>query len=73
MKAAVVEFLTPRPPTEPYGRVIVFRNVAGNSWISSALPPLPDLGPRPRPDPVLGPIRANPMADCSARRAQSCL
>jgi catechol 2,3-dioxygenase-like lactoylglutathione lyase family enzyme len=36
-----VEFLT-RPRTEPYGRVAVFRDVAGNHWDL--------LGPRPEPD-----------------------
>nr|CEL15517.1 Glyoxalase family protein [Kibdelosporangium sp. MJ126-NF4]CTQ92081.1 Glyoxalase family protein [Kibdelosporangium sp. MJ126-NF4] len=31
MRAAGVEFLT-EPRTEPYGRVVVFRDVAGNRW-----------------------------------------
>jgi len=31
MKAAGVEFLG-EPRTEPYGRVVVFRDVAGNHW-----------------------------------------
>jgi catechol 2,3-dioxygenase-like lactoylglutathione lyase family enzyme len=31
MRAAGVEFLTP-PRTEPYGRVAVFADVAGNRW-----------------------------------------
>jgi catechol 2,3-dioxygenase-like lactoylglutathione lyase family enzyme len=31
MTAAGVEFLT-EPRTEPYGRVVVFRDVAGNRW-----------------------------------------
>lgn len=31
MQAAGVEFLT-RPRDEPYGRVVVFRDVAGNRW-----------------------------------------
>ena len=31
MKAAGVEFLT-EPRTEPYGRVVVFRDVASNHW-----------------------------------------
>ena len=31
MNAAGVEFLT-EPRTEPYGRVVVFRDVAGNHW-----------------------------------------
>jgi uncharacterized glyoxalase superfamily protein PhnB len=31
MRAAGVEFLT-QPRTEPYGRVAVFRDIAGNRW-----------------------------------------
>ena len=31
MRAAGVEFVT-EPRTEPYGRVVVFRDVAGNRW-----------------------------------------
>ncbi|GAA4567596.1 VOC family protein [Micromonospora coerulea] len=31
MRAANVEFVTP-PRTEPYGRVAVFRDLAGNPW-----------------------------------------
>jgi hypothetical protein len=31
MHAAGVEFLT-EPRTEPYGRLVVFRDVAGNRW-----------------------------------------
>lgn len=31
MQAAEVEFLT-EPQTKPYGRVVVFRDVAGNRW-----------------------------------------
>jgi catechol 2,3-dioxygenase-like lactoylglutathione lyase family enzyme len=31
MRAAGVEFLT-EPRTEPYGRVVVFRDIAGNRW-----------------------------------------
>ncbi|HKN96996.1 MAG TPA: VOC family protein [Pseudonocardiaceae bacterium] len=31
MRAAGVEFLT-EPRTEPYGRVAVFRDIAGNRW-----------------------------------------
>ncbi len=31
MRAAGVEFLT-APRTEPYGRVVVFRDIAGNRW-----------------------------------------
>ena len=31
MKAAGVEFLT-EPRTEPYGRVVVFRDIAGTHW-----------------------------------------
>lgn len=31
MHAAGVEFLT-EPRTEPYGRVVVFRDIAGNRW-----------------------------------------
>ncbi|MFP5072731.1 VOC family protein [Pseudonocardia nantongensis] len=31
MRAAGVEFLT-EPQTEPYGRVVVFRDIAGNRW-----------------------------------------
>ena len=31
MRAAGVEFLA-EPRTEPYGRVVVFRDVAGNRW-----------------------------------------
>ena len=31
MTAAGVQFLTP-PRTEPYGRVAVFRDIAGNRW-----------------------------------------
>jgi catechol 2,3-dioxygenase-like lactoylglutathione lyase family enzyme len=31
MKAAGVEFLG-EPRTEPYGRVVVFRDIAGNKW-----------------------------------------
>jgi len=31
MTEAGVEFLEP-PRTEPYGRVVVFRDIAGNSW-----------------------------------------
>lgn len=31
MRAAGVEFLT-EPRTEPYGRVAVFRDIAGNKW-----------------------------------------
>jgi catechol 2,3-dioxygenase-like lactoylglutathione lyase family enzyme len=31
MKAAGVEFLG-EPRTEPYGRVVVFRDIAGNHW-----------------------------------------
>jgi hypothetical protein len=41
MKAAGVEFLT-----EPSGRVVVSRDLAGNHWIFSATPPRPDLGPQ---------------------------
>jgi catechol 2,3-dioxygenase-like lactoylglutathione lyase family enzyme len=40
MKAAGVEFLT-EPRTEPYGRVAVFRDIAGNKWDL--------LGPAPQP------------------------
>jgi catechol 2,3-dioxygenase-like lactoylglutathione lyase family enzyme len=38
MKAAGVEFLG-EPRTEPYGRVVVFRDIAGNKW--DLLGPLP--------------------------------
>jgi catechol 2,3-dioxygenase-like lactoylglutathione lyase family enzyme len=38
MRAAGVEFVT-APRTEPYGRVVVFRDIAGNRWDL--------LGPRP--------------------------
>ena len=31
MRSAGVEFMTP-PRTEPYGRVAVFRDIAGNKW-----------------------------------------
>lgn len=31
MAAAGVEFVT-KPRTEPYGRVVVFRDIAGNKW-----------------------------------------
>ncbi len=31
MRAAGVEFVT-APRTEPYGRVVVFRDIAGNRW-----------------------------------------
>jgi hypothetical protein len=31
MRAAGVEFVT-EPRAEPYGRVVVFRDVAGNRW-----------------------------------------
>ena len=31
MRAAGVEFLT-EPRTEPYGQVVVFRDIAGNRW-----------------------------------------
>ncbi|HEX5480587.1 MAG TPA: VOC family protein [Dehalococcoidia bacterium] len=31
MRSAGVEFVTP-PRTEPYGRVAVFRDIAGNKW-----------------------------------------
>jgi len=31
MRAAGVEFLT-EPRTEPYGRVVVFRDISGNRW-----------------------------------------
>lgn len=31
MRAAGVEFLT-EPRTEPYGRLVVFRDIAGNRW-----------------------------------------
>ena len=31
MEAAGVEFIS-EPRTEPYGRVVVFRDVAGNRW-----------------------------------------
>ncbi|TDP92831.1 VOC family protein [Labedaea rhizosphaerae] len=31
MRAAGVEFVT-EPRTEPYGRVVVFRDIAGNRW-----------------------------------------
>jgi predicted enzyme related to lactoylglutathione lyase len=31
MKAAEVQFVTP-PRTEPYGRVAVFLDIAGNKW-----------------------------------------
>jgi len=31
MRAAGVEFLS-EPRTEPYGRVVVFRDIAGNRW-----------------------------------------
>ena len=31
MHAAGVEFLT-EPRTEPYGRFVVFRDIAGNRW-----------------------------------------
>lgn len=31
MKAAGVEFVT-SPRSEPYGRVAVFRDIAGNRW-----------------------------------------
>ncbi|MGX9790470.1 VOC family protein [Mycobacterium sp. MMS18-G62] len=36
MRAAGVEFLT-KPRTEPYGRVAVFRDIAGNKWDLLAL------------------------------------
>jgi catechol 2,3-dioxygenase-like lactoylglutathione lyase family enzyme len=39
MRAAGVEFLT-EPRTEPYGRVVVFRDVAGNRWDLLGPPPL---------------------------------
>ncbi|BBG02669.1 MULTISPECIES: VOC family protein [Pseudonocardia] len=40
MRAAGVKFLT-EPRTEPYGRVVVFRDVAGNRWdlLGPASPP----------------------------------
>ncbi len=38
LRAAGVEFLA-EPRTEPYGRVVVFRDIAGNRWDL--------LGPRP--------------------------
>jgi catechol 2,3-dioxygenase-like lactoylglutathione lyase family enzyme len=40
MRAAGVEFLA-EPRTEPYGRVVVFRDVAGNRWdlLGPASPP----------------------------------
>ncbi|MGC2176257.1 MAG: VOC family protein [Acidimicrobiales bacterium] len=40
MKSAGVEFVT-LPREEPYGHVVVFRDVAGNRW--DLLGPLPDL------------------------------
>jgi catechol 2,3-dioxygenase-like lactoylglutathione lyase family enzyme len=39
MKSAGVEFVT-APREEPYGRVVVFRDVAGNRW--DLLGPLPE-------------------------------
>jgi catechol 2,3-dioxygenase-like lactoylglutathione lyase family enzyme len=41
MRAAGVEFLE-EPRDEPYGRVVIFRDVAGNRWDL--------LGPRPNSD-----------------------
>ena len=40
MTAAGVEFLT-EPRTEPYGRVAVFRDIAGNRWDLLGPPPGP--------------------------------
>jgi hypothetical protein len=40
MMAAGVEFLG-EPRAEPYGRVVVFRDVAGNRWDLLGTPPLP--------------------------------
>jgi len=40
MIAAGVEFLT-EPRTEPYGRVAVFRDIAGNRWDLLGPPPTP--------------------------------
>lgn len=41
MRAAGVEFRT-EPRTEPYGRVVVFRDIAGNRW--DLLGPAPKAG-----------------------------
>ncbi|MGZ6300303.1 MAG: VOC family protein [Candidatus Limnocylindria bacterium] len=38
LSAAGVEFVTP-PRTEPYGRVTVFRDIAGNRWDLVGPPP----------------------------------
>jgi catechol 2,3-dioxygenase-like lactoylglutathione lyase family enzyme len=44
MTAAGVEFVTP-PRTEPYGRVAVFTDVAGNRWDLLSPAPLAELIP----------------------------
>jgi catechol 2,3-dioxygenase-like lactoylglutathione lyase family enzyme len=49
MRAAGVDFLT-EPRTEPYGRVVVFRDIAGNRWDLLGPPPPPDRsGSAPQP------------------------
>jgi hypothetical protein len=45
MAAAGVEFVT-SPRTEPYGRVVVFRDIAGNRWDLLGPPRLPGRGVR---------------------------
>ena len=51
MRSAGVEFLT-EPRTEPYGRVVVFRDVAGNRWDLLGLAATsPSASPGPRPCP----------------------